>query len=150
MNKYLKYFGVALASVFLLLYVLFLIVPPFVNLDGFKGDIKKLTKECTKLNIDYSKLKIYTTPFLSAGVIIEDLNVTLDDNSSVLKTPKAKFGIALPSLLTLTVKTSKSYVENPEVNLEILNDEQYKVVRIIEDIINENNAKPKHKTLSLR
>ena len=106
MKKFLKYFGITFGIIFIVLYILFLIIPPFVNLDGFKYQIQKIVKDSTKLNIDYSKLKIYTTPFLSTGVKIEDLEIKLDDNSHVLKTSKAKLGVALPSLLTLTVKTS--------------------------------------------
>lgn len=124
-----------------------MIVPPIFNatynLDKHKDDIQKIVKQSAKLNLDYSKIKIYTTPMLSAGVIIENLNIFLDDNSSVFKADRIKGGLALPSLLTLTVKTSKTEVLNPKINLEIANGEQYKIVSILEDIINENNAKPK-------
>ena len=147
MNKYLKFFSIALASIIGILYGLFLIVPPIFNLtydlNKHKKDIQKIVKDTSKLKIDYSKIKIYTTPMLSAGVIIEDLNVFLTDNSLLFKSDKIKGGIALPSLLTLTVKTAKTKIENPYVNLEIIDDEQFKLIRIVEQIINENNAKPK-------
>lgn len=147
MNKLLRLFLISLASIFAFLYIAFLIAPPIFNatydINKHKNDIQKIVKESTKLNLDYSKIKIYTTPMLSIGAIIEDLNITLDDESSVLSARKIKGGIALPSLLTLTVKTSKTHIVDPKVNLEIVNNEQYKIVKIIENIINENNAKPK-------
>ena len=139
MKTFLKIFGITIASLLVVLYLAFLIAPYFVKLDNFKPDIQKIVKESTKLNLDYSSLRLYSTPLLSFGVIINDLNITLDDNSSVLSTPRIKGGLALPSLFTLTVKTSKCYIDDPKINLEIENGKQYKIVKIIEDLINEAN-----------
>ena len=143
MKNFLKISVYLILGVLLILYIGFLTIPPFVNLDKYKPEIQKLAKEYTKLNLDYSKIKIFTTPLLSAGIIIEDTALTLPDNSVLLKTPRIKAGIALPSLLTLTLKTSKCYIDNPYINLEIVNGEQYKIVKIVENIINENISKPK-------
>lgn len=147
MNKNLKIFLIVFASIIAFLYIVFLVFPPIFNatfdFEKYKTDIQKIVKDSSKLNLDYSSIKIYTTPFLSAGVIVDDVNVYFDDNSTLLKSSKIKAGIALPSLLTLTVKTAKCDIVNPFINLEIVNDEQYKIVRIVENIINENNAKPK-------
>lgn len=130
------------ASVLGLIYLAFLIVPPFINLDGFKSEIQKQVLDNTKLNLNYSKLRLYSTPVLSVGVIIENIEIKLDDNSTLFKTPRIKAGVALPSLLTLTVKTSNCYIDNPYINLEIADGKQYKIVRVVEQIINENNKKP--------
>ena len=143
MNKYLKITAITIASVLITLYVLFLIVPPFINLDNYKGDIQKLVKDNSKLNLNYSKLKLYSTPMLSFGVILNEPDIKFDDGSTLLAAKKFKMGIALPSLLTLTVKTSRIHLDEPVLNLEIDDGSEYKIVKIIEDIINENNAKPK-------
>lgn len=147
MKKFFTIFSISLGVILGLLYLAFLIAPPIFNavydLDKHKSDIQKIVKDSAKLNLDYSKIKVYTTPLLSAGIIVEDINITLDDKSSIFKTEKIKGGIALPSLLTLTVKTAKTEITNPFINLEILDDKQYKILSVVEDIINENNAKPK-------
>ena len=147
MNKFLKITLISLVSILAIFYIAFLAIPPIFNtvydINQHKKDIQKIVKETAKLNLDYSKIKIYTTPLLSAGVIIDDVKITLNDNSTVFSTDKIKGGIALPSLLTLTVKTAKTEIINPYINLEIVNDEQYKILSVVEDIINENNAKPK-------
>ena len=140
MKTFFKISGIILGSILILLYSAFLIVPYFINLDNYKADIQQIFKTSTKMNLDYSKISLYSTPLLSFGLNIEDLNIKLDDNSTFLSTPKIKAGLALPSLLTLTVKTSKCYIENPRINLDIVDSRQYKVVSIIEDIINEANA----------
>lgn len=150
MKKFLKILGIALVSILLLSYIAFLIIPLILNktldLEAYKPEIQKLVKENTKLNLDYSKIKFYSTPLLSAGAIIEEPIITFDDGSTLFKSSKIKGGIAIPSLLTLTIKTANCYIENPFINLDIVNSKQYKIVSIIEDIINENIAKPKPET----
>lgn len=137
MRNVFKYTGFIFAGILILLYLVFLIVPAFINLDSYKSDIQKLVKENSKLNLDYSSLKLYSTPMLSIGVEIKDINVFYDDKTSLLKTSRLKGGIALPSLLTLTAKTSRIYIDNPNINLEIVNSSQYKIVSLIETILNE-------------
>ena len=115
MKKILKNFLIAVGSIIAFLYIAFLLVPPifnaFYDLDKHKEDIQKVVKETTKLNLEYSRIKLFTTPLLSAGISIQDVNITLDDKSTLFNSAKIKGGIALPSLLTLTVKTSKTSVE---------------------------------------
>ena len=141
MKNVLKYIGFCFLGVVILLYLAFLIVPPFVNLDNYKSEIQKLVKENSKLNIDYSSLKLYSTPLLSIGVDVKDINIFYDDDSSLLKISKLKGGIALPSLLTLSAKTSRIYIDNPNINLEIVDSSQYKIIALVEKIINEQNKK---------
>ena len=146
MNKFLKIFLIVFISIIATLYVLFLALPPIFNttfnFDKYKSDIQKIIKETSKLNLNYSEIKLYTTPLLSAGLIINDIEVKFDDNSTLFKSSKIKGGIALPSLLTLTVKTAKCDIENPNINLEIIDDKEYKIITLIENIVNENIAKP--------
>lgn len=140
MKKFFTITAIVIGSIFALLYFAFLTVPYFINLDNYKKDIQKIVQDSTKLNLNYSSLKLYSTPFLSFGATIKDLSIKLQDGSEFISAPKIKVGLALPSLLTLTVKTSRCIIENPQINLEIKDSKQYKIVKIIEDIINEANA----------
>ena len=56
MKKFFTITSYAILSILLFLYVLFLIVPPFINLDNFKPQIQKIVLDSSKLNLDYSKL----------------------------------------------------------------------------------------------
>ncbi len=143
MKKFFKILSLTLVSLIGVLYLVFLVVPPFINLEKYRPQIVKLVKDNSKLNLNYSKMQLYTTPLLSAGVILKDVNVTFDDNTSILKTDKIKTGISLPSLFTLTVKTAYTTIDNPLINLEITDGKQYKIVSLIETIINENIKNPK-------
>lgn len=146
MNKFLKYIAILFSSIVGFLYLAFLILPyfvdNFVDLEQYKPQIQKLVKESSKLNLDYSKISFYSTPFLSLGANIEDLKITLDDKSTLFSAKKIKGGVSLPSLFVLCAKTSRIYVENPYINLEIENKKDYKIAKLLEEIINENNAKP--------
>ncbi len=147
MKIFLKILALFLISLLGIIYLAFLIVPYFINLDKFKSEIQKPVLENSKLNLDYSKLKLYSTPLLSFGVVLEDVKVSMPDNSTLFRADKIKTGIALPSLLTLTIKTALSEIENPQVNLDIVSysdrETQYKIAKLVEEIINENLKKPK-------
>ena len=45
MKKFLKISGIVILSILLDAYLVFLIVPPFINLDKYKADIHKLVSE---------------------------------------------------------------------------------------------------------
>ena len=122
MKKFFKILSLTLVSLIGVLYLAFLVVPPFINLEKYRPQIVKLVKDNSKLNLNYSKMQLYTTPLLSAGVILKDVNVTFDDNTSILKTDKIKTGISLPSLFTLTVKTAYTTIDNPLINLAYQGD----------------------------
>ena len=53
-----------------------------------------------------------------------------------------KIRISLPNLLFLTVKASCVEIDSPKINLEIINNEQFKVVRLVEDILNKQKNEP--------
>ena len=150
MKLFLKVLAIIIVSILGLSYLAFLIVPNFINLDKYKPAIQKMVLDNSKLNLDYSKLKLYSTPLLSLGVKIEDAKITYSDNSELFYSPKIKTGIALPSLLTLTIKTAKTEINNPSITLDIIDDKEYKIVGLVEDIINQNlnNSKTQTEPLS--
>lgn len=140
MKVFFKYLFIIVFSTLFTLYMEFLFaVPKFVNLDGFKEDIQKIVKEQADLTLDYDNLKIVTTPFLSAGIKADNISVKLPDGSQVFSTDSFQGRISLPSLLLLTVKVSYAEVNSPEINLEIINGEQFKIVRLVENMLNSKN-----------
>lgn len=165
MKKFLIILSSVVLALILLVYLGFLITPLFVNqffdFDKYKADVQKTVKESTKLNLDYGKIRIYTTLKLGAGVIINDAEIQLDDKTTLFKASKIKGGLDLKSLVVVGIKTAKNYIfdkelnvagvirtskcymDNPYINLEIVNDEQYKIVKLVEQLINENNKKDK-------
>lgn len=137
MKTFLKYLGFTTLGVMVLAYAGFLFVlPNAIDLNQYTPEIQKLAKEQAKLNVNFENIKIVTTPLLGAGIKAENISVKLPDDSILFSADKIKTRISLPSLLLLTVKVSCLEVEKPFVNLEIINDENFKVVKLVEDLLN--------------
>lgn len=138
MKNFIKVCCYVLGTIFVLFYIAFLfVIPRVIKLDAYKPQIQKLVFENTGLNINYDDIKVITTPFLEAGVRTDNLKVTLPDNSEILSTDTIKAKIFLPSILWFTVKVSGVDIVNPKITADISEDgEQYKVVRVYENLVN--------------
>ena len=140
MKKFLKIFGITIGSVVILAYLSFLFLLPRYDINQYKADIQKIAKEEVKLDIDWEDAKIITTPLLGVGVKADNIAVRLPDGSSLITADGIKTRISLPSLLFMTVKVSCAEVYSPILNAEIVDDKAFKVVDIINDILNSNEA----------
>lgn len=137
MKKFFKHLGFISLGVIILAYAGFLFVlPNVINLNQYLPDVQKLAKEQAKLDVNLENAKVITTPLLGAGVKAENISIKLPDNSVLFSAESVKTRISLPSLLLLTVKVSCCEIEKPFVNLEIVNDENFKVVKLVEDLLN--------------
>ena len=137
MKNFWKYLGYSTAVIVILVYLCFLfVIPNVIDLNKYLPEVQKLASEYAKLNIALENPKIITTPLLGAGVKADKISIKLPDNSLVFSADSVKTRIALPSLLLLTVKVSSLEVEKPFVNLEIINDDNFKIVRHIERLVN--------------
>ena len=137
MNKNWKIFGFSVLGIIILTYLSFLFVlPNVVDVNKYKPEIQKIAKETANLSIDFDNAKILTTPLLGAGLKADNISVKLPDESVLFSADSVKTRIALPSLALLTVKISCLELNSPFVNLEIINDEQFKVVQLIEEFLN--------------
>lgn len=137
MKKFFKHLGFIALGVIILAYAVFLFVlPNVINLNQYLPEVQKLAKEQAKLDVNLENVKVITTPLLGAGVKAENISVKLPDNSVLFSAESVKTRISLPSLLLLTVKVSCCEIEKPFVNLEIVNDENFKVVKLVEDLLN--------------
>lgn len=139
MKQFLKILGMILLGMIVIIYLCFLFVlPNVVDLNKYKPMIRDIVKEQAKLDIDFSEIKPFTTPFLGAGAKLNDVTIKLPDGSKLLSTDRIKAGISIPSLLLMTVNVSNLELDNPFINLEIAEDNvDYKFIKLIEDILNE-------------
>ena len=137
MSKGLKIFLYIFGSIFALFYIGFLFVlPNVIDLNQYKEDLQKIVKEQSNLNLDFENPKIITTPLFGIGIKAGNIKITMPDESELLSADNLKTRVALPSLALLTVKVSCFEINNPKVNLEIVNGKQYKIISLIEDILN--------------
>lgn len=136
MKRILKLTGITIISLLVVLYAAFLfVIPNAVNLDKYMPDIQKLVKEQTNLIINVENPKIVTTPMLGIGLKADKAVVKLPDNSDLITTDKLITYISLPHLVSLTVKVSKAEVQNPKINIDIVNGKEYKIVKVLEDVL---------------
>ena len=137
MNKNFKIFGITMLSLALISYLSFLfIIPNAIDINKFKPEIQKIAKEQAKLNIDFENAKIITTPLLGAGIKANNISVKLPDETLLFSTDSFKTRISLPSLFFLTVKVSCLEINSPFINLDIVNNEQFKVLQLVEEFLN--------------
>lgn len=136
MKLFFKILGITAGVLLIGLYLAFLFVLPNLDINQFKPEVQKIAKEQAKLDINFENAKIITTPLLGVGVKADDISVKLPDGSVLFSAEGVKGRIALPSLLLLTVKVSCAEVYSPFVNIEIVDDKAFKVVQVIDDILN--------------
>ena len=143
MKKFLQITGFIVLGIIVAVYLSFLFVlPNVVDLNQYKPMVKDLAKEQGKVDVDFDNVKVITTPLLGAGIKIDNPTVKLPDGSILFAADGIKTRISIPSLFLLTVKVSCFEIEHPFVNLEIAEDNvDYKVVKLIEDILNEKKEK---------
>lgn len=133
------------------LYLAFLFyLPKAVDLNEYKPLIQEIAKEQANIDVNFENPQIVTTPSLQAGFKTGEISIKLPDGSVLFSADSLQGRISLPSLILLTVKVSCAEIISPRINLDIENGEQFKVVRLVEDILNkQKNAPPKEEVQPL-
>ncbi len=148
MKTFFKWLGITLGIVVILLYLSFIFVlPKAVDLNQYKPKIQQLAQEYSKLDVNFENAQIITTPLLAIGIQADDLSVKLPDGSLLAGANKIKTRISLPHLLVLCVKVSCAEIESPQINLEIQNGKQFKLITLIESILNDGDDTIEQKLL---
>lgn len=148
MKTFLKWFGIATGSFLIILYLAFLFVlPNAVDINKFKPEVQKLATEYAKLDVNFENAKIITTPLLAVGIKADNISVKLPDGSLLAGMDSFKTRLSLPHLLALCVKISCAEIESPTINLEIKDGKQFKLVTLIEEILNDGDDTIEQKLL---
>ena len=143
MKKFFIFLAGAFGIILAILYLSFLFVlPNVVDLDKYLPELKRLVKEQTNVDLSIENPKISTNWLLQVGIKTDKVNVKLPDGSTVLNTDGMKVRISIPSLLLYTIKVSCADFKNLNINLDIIDGEQFKVVRLVENILNNKKNEP--------
>ncbi|MBQ3310607.1 hypothetical protein IJG72_00875 [bacterium] len=129
-----------LASIFVgvivIAYACFLfLLPNLIDLNQYKPLLQKMVKEQIPLNINFDNAKVITSPTLSVGVKADNISVKFEDGSSLFSADSAKFSVALPSALLLTLKVDKAEINNPNLDFSIVDNKQFKILMLVEKIL---------------
>ncbi|MCQ2754457.1 MAG: AsmA family protein, partial [bacterium] len=137
MKNFWKIAGFTALGIFAVIYLGFLFVlPNVIDLNQFKPEVQKIAKEQANLSVDFENPKIITTPLFGVGIKTDKISVKLPDNSVLFSADSLKTRVALPSIFVWTVKVSCVEINNPFSNLEIANNKQFKVITLVENILN--------------
>lgn len=143
MKKFWIYLASTAGITLLALYFAFLFyLPKAIDLNSYKPLIQEIAKEQGKVDLDFQNPKIVTTPHLQAGIKLENITIKLPDGSTIFDADGFETRISLPNLFLLTVKIPCLEVNNPKITLDIENNEQFKLVKVIEEILNEKLDEP--------
>lgn len=146
MRKGLIIAGSILGAILAILYIGFLFVlPNVIDLNSYKPMVQELVMTQIPLKVDFKNAKISVTPLLSIGVRAEDLSVKFEDGKPLFTADKAKVRVALPSLLAMTVKVSTAEVENPYLDFTIVDGKQFKILTLVEEMLQAQNDTQKAK-----
>lgn len=128
--------GSILGSLIIFAYLAFLFVlPNVIDLNQYKPMIQEAVKEQIPLNLDFKNAKISVTPMLSAGIKIDDITVKFEDGTTLFSADDATVRVALPSIFVLTVKVPTLEINNPKLNFTIVNGKQFKILTLVEQIL---------------
>lgn len=140
--KILKWTGIVIAGILLLLFLLPLLFPGKIA-----SEVKKIANERLDTKLDFSKSKLsFFTHFPSLTVSLDDLSMTGSapfSNDTLLKADQVAFGINLKRLIfDNEVKINKLYVSDALINVMVNEKGQanYNIYIAPEDRKNEKNA----------
>ncbi|WP_431242127.1 AsmA family protein [Flavobacterium sp. P21] len=117
--KILKWTGISIAGILLLLFLIPLLFPGKVA-----SEVKKIANERLDTKLDFSKSKLsFFTHFPSLTVSLDDLSMTGSApfrNDTLLKADQVAFGINLKRLIfDNEVKINKLYVSDALINIMV-------------------------------
>lgn len=123
----LKKAGIGIAVFFAVIYLLFLIVPFFLNgiLNSYSDEISKIVEEQSGFKLKLEKLQILTTPKLTAGLKAGHIDLMLPSDDSVLSVDNAQGKISLLPFLWKRIEIDTVSAENINLNLKVQKDGKF-------------------------
>ncbi len=141
-KKMLKKFGIGLGIFFIALYILFLIVPFFVNgiVNSYSDEISKLVEETSGFKVKLENIRVLTTPKLTIGAGVGHIEAALPTGETFLTADNAGGKLSLLPLFVRKIELDVIGAENVNLNLKIKKGGKF----LIEDFIpeSEHSAQP--------
>ena len=127
MKKFLKYTGITIGVVLIALYALFLIAPVFLNgiANSYSETISKVVEDASGLKLKLGTIKILTTPKLTAGGIVEHIELALPTGESFFTADNVQAKLSLFPIFAKRIEIDMAGADNINVNLKIKKDGKF-------------------------
>ena len=129
----LKKFAIGLGVFVITVYVLFLVIPFFLNglANSYNEQISKMIEDSSGFKVKLENIKILTTPKLTIGAGVEHIEVALPTGETFLTADNTGGKLSLIPLLVRKIEIDAVGAENVNLNLKIKKDGKF----LIEDYI---------------
>ena len=151
MKKFLKYTGITIGVVLIGLYLLFLAAPIFLNgiANSYSSEITKIFEDATGFKLKLGEIKILTTPKLTAGGIVEHIELALPTGESFFTADNVQAKLSLFPIFVKKIEIDMAGADNINVNLKIKKDGKF----LLEDYLvksdeTQNNTETKKNTMT--
>ena len=124
MKKFLKYTGITIGVVLIGLYLLFLAAPIFLNgiANSYSSEITKIFEDATGFKLKLGEIKILTTPKLTAGGIVEHIELALPTGEAFFTADNVQAKLSLFPIFAKRIEIDMAGADNINVNLKIKKD----------------------------
>ena len=127
MNKFFKYTGITILSLVLIIYVLFLIIPFFINgiVNSYSPQISKAVEDSSGFKLKLDDIRLLTTPKLTVGLGISHIDVSLPNGESFLTADNVQGKLSLLPLLLKKIEIDMVGADNINANLKVKKDGKF-------------------------
>lgn len=127
MKKFLKYAGISISVILVVLYMVFLIVPFFLNgvANSYSGTISKLVEDSCGLKLKLENIKILTTPKLTMGAGVGHIEVSLPSGDTFFSADNVQCKLSILPVLIRKIEIDMVGADNINLNLKVKKDGKF-------------------------
>ncbi len=121
--------GIIVGSIIIAVYVLFLLAPLALSpiLNKHASDIEKIAQDSTGLKFSLQKMKVVTTPKLTAGIKIGHADILTPENDKVVSADNFQLKLSLLPILARKITIDKISADNVDADLKIEKDGKFQI-----------------------
>ena len=140
----LKKISIITGSVLAAIYVLFLVLPLFLSgvLNSYSGKISEMVEAETGFKLKLEKMKIVTTPKLTAGIKIGHTELMMPTSDKILSADNFQVKLSLIPILIGRIELDQVAVENVDVSLNVLTSGRFLFEDYLPKTEKEETAEP--------
>ena len=130
--KGLKIAGIITGGILAVLYLAFLVVPHFIDINKFMPMVSNEVEKISGFKLSMDNPKISTTLKLGVKVKADSVNLNYKDNTSLMSLKKPEIELNLPTILIGHINLDKIQADEFDVYLVFNKDKKYTVMEYVD------------------